>query len=59
MPILFDKLSNNAIIILDDSKRKMEKDVVKKWKNDFPNQLQFKYIDNDKGLFIIKKIIKK
>ena len=58
IPLLFDKLSENAIIILDDSKRKMEQNVVKKWKQEFPKQFEYKYIDNDKGLFIIKKISK-
>ena len=58
IPLLFDKLSNNAIIILDDSKRKMEQDVVRKWQDNFPNRFEYKYINNDKGLYIIKKLSK-
>ena len=58
IPLLFNKLSENAIIILDDSKRKMEQNVVKRWQHEFPGQFEYKYIDNDKGLFIIKKISK-
>ena len=58
VPLLFDKLSKNAIIILDDSKREMEQNVVNRWKQEFRNQFDYEYIDNDKGLYIIKKINK-
>ena len=54
IPLLFDKLSKDAIIILDDSKRKMEQEIVEKWKKEF-DCFNFEYLDNDKGLYILRK----
>ena len=58
LSLLFDNLSEDATIILDDSKRKMEQNVVKRWEQEFPGKFDYEYIDNDKGLYIIKKINK-
>ena len=32
IPFLFDKLSDNAIILLDDARRKNERETIKLWK---------------------------
>ena len=55
IPFLFDKLSDNAIILLDDARRKNERETIKLWKNEY-NCFEFRYIENDKGLCVIKKI---
>lgn len=57
LPILFDKLSNKSIIVLDDANRESEKEVVKDWirfleKKDVTYSLSsFEYFE--KGLNII------
>lgn len=55
LPIMFDKMKPGTIIILDDAKRKNEQEVIKLWQKEY-NCFEYDYIDNDKGLAIIKKI---
>ena len=55
IPLLLSKMSKNAIIILDDAARILEQKVIAKWKKDFDNFI-YEYIDNDKGICIIKRI---
>tara|TARA_Y100000996_G_scaffold630_1_gene570 strand:- start:467 stop:1240 length:774 start_codon:yes stop_codon:yes gene_type:complete len=55
IPLLLNKIKKGAIIILDDCKRKEEKNVVSLWKKEF-DCFDYKYIDNCKGAYIIKKI---
>lgn len=55
IPLLLDKMSDKAIIVLDDAKRKNEQEVIGKWKEEF-NCFDYQYENNDKGICIIKKI---
>ena len=55
IPLLLDKLSKNAVIILDDANRSNEKATIENWKKQY-DCFEFYYIDNEKGLCLIKKI---
>ena len=55
LPIMFDKIKKGTIIILDDAKRKNEQDIIKLWKKEY-DCFEYEYIENDKGLLIMKKI---
>ena len=55
LPIMFNKISKGAIIILDDAKRKNEQETIRLWKKEY-DCFDYEYIDNDKGLALIKKI---
>ncbi len=54
LPLLYDYLSDNAIIILDDANRKDESEIIELWIKLYPN-LKLKFIDSDKGVAILKK----
>ncbi len=53
--LLYDKLSKNAVIILDDGERPVEKRIVENWINLY-DDLKTEYIDLEKGAFILRKI---
>ncbi len=55
IPLMFNKLNKDAIIILDDARRKNEQKTLQLWKAEY-DCFEYTYIDNDKGLSIIKKI---
>jgi hypothetical protein len=55
IPLLINKIKVGGILILDDGRRSKEQSVVQKWKNEF-NCFDFKYIDNDKGAFILERV---
>ena len=54
IPLLLDNLSDKAIIIVDDARRKYEKKIIEKWQKEF-NCFNYRYEDNDKGICIINK----
>jgi predicted O-methyltransferase YrrM len=54
LPLLFDSLSDDAIIILDDADRKDEKDIVELWLKQF-NCFEVERIDTEKGTVILHK----
>lgn len=54
LPILYDKLNEGAIIILDDYAREDEFKVVQRWLKDFDLEI-VEIIDNEKGAIILKK----
>ncbi len=54
IPLLLDNMSDKAIIILDDARRKSEQQIINKWKKNFTD-FNFEYFDNDKGICIIRK----
>ncbi len=60
LPLLFDSLSDEVIIILDDADRKDEKDIVELWLKQF-NCFEFERIDTEKGTVILhrKKAVQK
>ena len=51
---MFDKLNKNAVIMLDDAKRKNEQDAIKLWLEEY-SSFSYEYINNDKGLAILRK----
>ena len=55
IPILIDILKKDSIILFDDCKRKDEKEVIALIENKY-DCFEFKYIENQKGACIIKKI---
>jgi hypothetical protein len=54
LPILFNELSENAVVLLDDSKREDERKIVERWLREFHN-LQCEWIDTEKGAAILRK----
>ena len=54
IPLLFKYMNDQAIIILDDARRKSEQQIINRWKMNF-SDFNFQYFDNDKGVCIIKK----
>ena len=55
LPIMLDKINKGATIVLDDAKRKNEQETIHLWKKEY-DCFDFHYIENDKGLSVIKKI---
>jgi hypothetical protein len=53
MPLLYEKLSPNAIVIMDDGKREQEANIVSAWMKEFQG-LKVDYIPSQKGTFIIR-----
>ena len=54
LPLLFDKLSRNAVIILDDGRRKDEREVAEMWSNKYG--LESRFVETEKGTFILSRI---
>lgn len=54
LPLLADKLSDDAVIMLDDAIRQDEKQVVAQWQKEFQDKI-FRYIEMEKGAYIISK----
>jgi predicted O-methyltransferase YrrM len=54
LPILFDFLSKNAIIVIDDAARKDEKEILNLWMKEF-NCFQLELLDSDSGTAILSR----
>lgn len=54
LPLLHDKLNDGTVILLDDARRKREKEIVEMWLSEF-SDLKAEYIDTEKGAYLIKK----
>ncbi|NJL20513.1 MAG: class I SAM-dependent methyltransferase [Leptolyngbyaceae cyanobacterium SM1_3_5] len=54
LPLLFNDLSDNATIILDDGYREDENEIVELWQQEF-KQITSELLDLEKGAFIISK----
>ncbi|UCE36862.1 MAG: class I SAM-dependent methyltransferase [Thermoplasmata archaeon] len=54
LPVLYDTLSENAVIIVDDAKRKDERDMVKAWLTEFKD-LEYEWYDTEKGCVILRR----
>jgi predicted O-methyltransferase YrrM len=54
LPIFYEHLSENAIIILDDAARTEEKEIVKSWLEKYP-EFTHEYIPTEKGISILKR----
>ncbi len=54
LPLLYEKLSRKAAIILDDTIRKDEKNIVETWLKEYPN-FEVKIVDTEKGTTILRR----
>ena len=52
--MLHDKLSNNAVVILDDAGRKDEQKIVAMWLEEFPD-FEHEYLPTKKGISILRR----
>lgn len=55
LPLLYDHLSKDAVVVLDDGIRQEEKDIVERYKNEFPS-FTARYMNLEKGAFILSRI---
>ena len=54
VPLLYEYLSDHAIIILDDAHRKDEAQIIKRWSEEYPD-LSFEFVGSEKGIGILRK----
>ncbi len=54
LPVFFEKLSKNAVILLDDAGREAEQRIVERWMKEF-NVFEREYIDTEKGAVILRR----
>jgi predicted O-methyltransferase YrrM len=54
LPLLFNVLSENAVVILDDCKRDDERKIVDRWLREF-HDFQCEWVDTEKGAAILRK----
>jgi len=54
LPLLYEYLSDDAVIILDDANRKGEKEIVRKWLKQY-KCLSYEWVDSEKGAVILRK----
>jgi len=54
LPLLFSMLSENAVVLFDDSKREDERKIIERWLREFHN-LQCEWVDTEKGAAILHK----
>jgi predicted O-methyltransferase YrrM len=54
IPLLYELLSNEAVVVMDDGARKDEKDIIERYKIEFP-AFTFQYLNLEKGAFIMTK----
>ncbi|MEJ1375294.1 MAG: class I SAM-dependent methyltransferase [Candidatus Sedimenticola sp. (ex Thyasira tokunagai)] len=52
LPLLFDKLSDNCVIFLDDAARPEERELVEMWLAEYP-QLRHEYIKTERGCSVL------
>lgn len=52
MPVLYDRLSKNALVVLDDMVRKDEQEMLKRWVEMYQN-IEYELVDTEKGLAIL------
>jgi predicted O-methyltransferase YrrM len=53
LPLLWDVLSQDAIVLLDDGDRPDEQAVVARWQQEFPG-IEVEHIANEKGAFLLR-----
>jgi len=53
LPLLFDWLSNDAIVLLDDADREDEQQIVQQWQQEFSN-IDIEWISTEKGACILQ-----
>jgi predicted O-methyltransferase YrrM len=52
VPILFSRLGNDAVVVVDDYGRPEERDVVKRWASRYP-ELEVRELDHEKGTAVL------
>ena len=52
LPLLFSRLSEDAIVVLDDAAREAEKTIVEIWKKIYP-QVKYSWFDTEKGTVVL------
>ncbi len=55
MDVLYDNLSEGAVVLLDDAARNLEREIVAEWKARFPN-LSVRFFDRGKGYAEITRV---
>jgi predicted O-methyltransferase YrrM len=58
LPVFFDRLSDHAVLLLDDAAREDEKKIVEKWLMEYPC-FESEYVDTEKGATILRRISSK
>ena len=56
LPLLFSRLSPDAVVVLDDAARDSERAVVARWLAEYPGQFEHHYLETAKGVSILKRI---
>jgi len=56
LPLLMKKLSDRAVIVLDDGVRKDEREIVRRWLKEFAG-FRSEYLQTEKGTFILRRIV--
>ncbi len=54
VPVLFDKLADNALILLDDAKREEETAITKRWQQEFAS-LEGELLRLERGAYLLRK----
>jgi predicted O-methyltransferase YrrM len=54
VPFLWEKLSNHAVIFVDDTKRQGESRIVERWLAQYPGQLRVETRETSKGLALLR-----
>lgn len=54
VPALYEKLANNGVVILDDSNRSEESDIVEKWKEAYSMDVEY-FEEYEKGMAVMRK----
>jgi predicted O-methyltransferase YrrM len=55
LPLLHDKLSENAVIILDDGRRQDEREIAEMWAKNY--DLEYRFVETEKGAFVLSRSI--
>jgi predicted O-methyltransferase YrrM len=55
VPLLYDYLADDAVIILDDASRKDETAIVQRWLDEYPD-LKHEFIDSEKGISVLRRV---
>lgn len=53
LPLLFDRLSDDAILVLDDADRSDEQEIIRRWQQEF-SDLQVQQVTTEKGACVLR-----
>jgi hypothetical protein len=54
LPLLWNRLSVNCVVIMDDGARADEQEIIRRWLKEFP-ELEARYVATQKGTWILRK----